>query len=99
MDMLQQSVLFTGILYLVIIGIALAQYRYCKRTGEPISWIIAGVHGIVYTVAFFVLYQTNNFDRVFFNLWSITLRVHFLITLVSIEWARLSRMRGRGNGC
>jgi hypothetical protein len=97
--MLQQSVLFTGVLYLVVIIIAGLQYRHCKRIAEPISWVIVGLHGVIYTLAFFALYQSQHFDRVFFNEWSIALRVHFLVTLISIEAARLERFRGIKRGC
>lgn len=98
--MLEASNVFTLALYLLIVYIMLKQYGYCKRTGEPIGWIVAGIHGVVYVLFFLVVYHTEKFDRYFYNYWSIALRVHFLVTLISIEAARLIRMRGRGaHGC
>lgn len=98
--MLEASNVFTLALYLLIVYIMLKQYRYCKRIDEPIGWILASIHGVLYVIFFLIVYHTPAFDKNFYNYWSIALRVHFLVTLISIEAARLIRMRGRrAHGC
>jgi hypothetical protein len=98
--MLEASVVFTGIFYTAIIVIASLQYKYCRRIGEPLSWIVVGIHGLAYCAGFLITYGHGDFNRFVYNYWSIMLRVHTLATLLSIEVMRLIRIRMRGvHGC
>lgn len=99
MTPLELTVIVRAVLFLAVLVIVLRQIKHCKRWGEPLSWAIAMVHGLVYSVAFLIDYNFDNkVNGQFYNYWAVAWWIHFLIVLLSIEYSRLKRM-GDKDGC
>ncbi len=96
--MLDTTTVITFAAYLALLVLMVAQLRNCDRKGEPLAWVFWAIHGLIYTAIFFVDYQDRNINAQLYNVWSVTLRIHGLITLISVEASRYKRMRVK-NGC
>jgi hypothetical protein len=96
--MLIPTVLFTAGFYFVLMIVIIRQFKYCRRVGEPLSWIVVAIHGLIYSAVFVFDYSDGSASNKLYNYWSLVLRVHFLATLIAIEWARLRRMEHK-DGC
>jgi len=92
--------LIAGVLYMAVILIMVAQLTCSgkRRIAEPIGWLFSGLFGLSFYIVFLVDYIDKDVNNMVYNYWSIAVRVSFLITLVSIEGARLYRMRQK-HGC
>jgi hypothetical protein len=84
--------------YMALLMISIWQVRACRARGEPYSWMVLALHGIVYYAAFFVDRMDGGINAQFWNIWSSSLRLHALITIVVIEFFRMKRM-GVKHGC
>ena len=91
------------LLYLAVMVIMFLQYSQCKgmrRLSEPLGWGMFAFHGAIYCIVFLIDYRDRVIVPANYNLWASAVQLQGLITLISIEYARYQRLRGRGaSGC
>ena len=85
-------------MYAALGWLAVRQMRTCEWRAEPIAWVLLAVHGMVFYVALLIDIQDQVVNAQVWNTWSQALRLHSLITIVTIEFFRWQRMRVK-HGC
>ena len=88
------SLLVTAIIYAAIMVIFWKINRLFKTTqAAPMSMILVGIHGIIYSIVaiWISMSDVSYSDRLLLNYWSITLRLHSLITIFSFGYWYLHR--------
>lgn len=92
------TTLISGVGYLILAIIVIRQIKYCRGQAEPFAWAVLSALGVGYVVYYTYASLTGTLDPQLFNILSSSLRLTTIITVITIELARLRRM-GIKRGC
>jgi hypothetical protein len=94
--MFDVSIYLSLITYAGLIVLMIMQIVKTKRWGEPVAWLMFGIHGFIMILTFIIDNFSGGVDAKLYNLWSNAVHLQGIATLLSVEIMRYIRMSRRG---
>jgi hypothetical protein len=100
--MSEQQVLAVVRLALVVATVLVIYRNRCmpKNLAYSAPYLLYLGHALLYLIVYLILSYTGRVNAMFFNIWSGSLQVHILLTILIVESFRTQRHNKRGlDGC
>lgn len=92
------SIYLSLIAYAALVVLMTVQIRKDGRRAESVGWLMFGAHGFI-MILFFIVDNTDGIiDAEFYNIWSNSVHLQGMATLLATEITRYLRIRGKNHG-